>query len=150
MYGYIRIAASAHRRGIAAYSSLFVTKKVQRRTLASGTYPNALPLVLPSAALGVVRAPPPVTVALRTRPSPVMPRSQPAPLPGRAVQCNVRPLGGARTATLGLAHPLQAAMWGVVPGQLAAGGLASSPVWAQLASQISIYHFRMEVEEVYF
>ena len=55
------------------YSSLFVTKKVQRRTLASGTYPNALPLVLPSAALGVVRAPPPVTVALRTRPPPVMP-----------------------------------------------------------------------------
>ena len=39
-------------------SSLFVTKKVQRRTLASGTYPNAL---LPFAAL-VLRAPPPVTV----------------------------------------------------------------------------------------
>ena len=38
------------------HSSLFVTKKVQRRTLASGTYPNAL---LPSTALAL-RAPPPV------------------------------------------------------------------------------------------
>ena len=50
------------------HSPLFVTKKVQRRTLASGTYPNAL---LPSsrASTGRLRAPPPVTVAF-ARPAP--------------------------------------------------------------------------------
>ena len=67
-----------------------------------------------------LRAPPPVTVAFATPLPLFMLRSQPAPLPGRAVQCKVRSLGGARPATLGLSRPFQAALWGV-PGQLAAG-----------------------------
>ena len=105
-------------------SPLFVTKKVQRRTLASVTYPNAL---LPSSALAL-RAPPPVTVAFATPLPLFMLRSQPAPLPGRAVQCKVRSLGGARPATLGLSRPFQAVMCG---GAARAscwllGGLASS------------------------
>ena len=85
----------------------------------------------------VLRAPPPVTVAF-ARPSPVMLRSQPVPLPGRAVQCNVRSLGGARSATLGLSRPFQRKPpCGGSRASWLLGGLASSPAWAQLeGSQI--------------
>ena len=46
------------------------------------------------------------------------------PVAGVGSQEHSRMLGGARTATLGLAHPLQAGMWGL-PGQLAACWAAS-------------------------
>ena len=125
-------------------SSLFVTirvtKKVQRRTLASGTYPSAL---LPSAAL-VLRAPPPVTVAFATPLVPPLPGSRymyaqiatrPVAGPGGSVQC---PVAGRRAlGHAGSCAPSPSRHVGGVPCQLAARGrppfIAS---WAQLASQI--------------
>ena len=56
-------------------------------------------------------------------------------------------LGGARTATLGLSRPFQAVMWGVPGASWLLGRAASlqrtTPVWAQLASQIKIYLGRL-------
>ena len=87
------------------YSSLFVTKKVQRRTLASGTYPNAL---LPFHGTGVARSSS-RNRRLRTplsRHAPIATR--PVAGPGGSVQCPVagrRALGHAGSCAPSLSKP---------------------------------------------
>ena len=96
------------------YSSL---RRVLRRTLASGTYPDAL---LPSIGTGVARSS--SRKRLRSSPTPPLPtccyQIPPRCRGGQSEQ--YRSLGGAPPSTLGHSRPFQAALWGV-PGQLTAG-----------------------------
>ena len=115
-------------RIIRHYSSL---RRVQRRTLASGTYPNAL---LPSTALAL-RAPPPVTVAFAT-PLPARSQHTPSPLPGRAVR-NTVGCWAARARSRWVFRALSKPSCGGGRPSWLLGGIASTPAWAQLASEIN-------------
>ena len=106
------------RPSIRHYSSL---RRVLRRTLASGTYPNAL---LPLHTSLVLRAPPPVTVAF-ARPAPDMLLSHSLPVAGAGSQSNIG-CETARAQPCWVLRALSKPPCGVVGGPGPAGCWAAS------------------------